>query len=171
MQKSTTVLTGMLIFFILLSLSMQQNVLSFEKGFSLNIIDTVVVPKLVEPEPIYEIKATYYNPVPEQCDGDPLITADMSHIDLEKLENREIRWVAVSRDMLSRWGGPFNYGDTVYIYHNNQPELTGMWIIHDTMNARHRKRIDFLLSLADKIKGKFGNILISKKPFVISRII
>lgn len=140
-----------------------------EKIVEVPIIDTVFVrPEIDEPEPIYEVKGTHYNAVAEQCDESPLTTADMSHIDLEQLEDGELRWVALSRDMLSRWGGPFSYGDTIYVHHD-QPDLRGPWIVHDCMNARYSKRIDFLMALGDKIPGKSRCILISKKPFVIER--
>lgn len=114
-------------------------------------------------DPVIEatVTGTYYNAVEGQCDASPLITADGSKIDLKKLKNREIRWVAVSRDLLSRWGGPFNYGDTIVI-ENKKKELCGRWVIHDTMNKRFRKRMDFLVALGNKFPGKTHNIIIKK---------
>lgn len=107
------------------------------------------------------VTGTYYNAVEGQCDATPLITADGSKIDLVKLKNREIRWVAVSRDLLSRWGGPFNYGDTIVI-ENKKKELCGRWVIHDTMNKRFKNRMDFLVALGNKFPGKTHNITIKK---------
>lgn len=92
-----------------------------------------------------ELLATKYNPVKEQCDNDPLITADLSVIDLNKLNRHELRWVAVSRDMLDY----FNYGDTIHIECENE-NLNGQWVIHDTMNPRWNNRIDFLVPFDDK---------------------
>lgn len=91
------------------------------------------------------VTATKYNAVEAQCDGDPLVTADMSKIDLKKLKHNRIRWVAVSRDLLKR----FNYGDTIKIECSNE-KLNGYWVIHDTMHTRFKNRIDFLVTLNDE---------------------
>ena len=52
---------------------------------------------------------------------------------------QKLRWVAVSRDLLSRWGGKFNYGDTIVIEHKKKA-IAGRWVIHDTMNKRFKNR-------------------------------
>lgn len=96
-------------------------------------------------EEVHEVLATKYNPVPEQCWGDPTITADMSKIDLEALDRHELKWIAVSRDLLSY----YSYGDTVLV-NSSIERLNGKWIIHDTMNKRWTNRIDFLVPLNDK---------------------
>ena len=88
---------------------------------------------------------TWYNPVSSQCDADPLITADMSKINLEKLKNREIKWIAVSRDLLKN----YSMGDTVIIESKNS-KINGEWVIHDKMNKRFTKRIDLLVASGDK---------------------
>jgi len=108
------------------------------------------------------VTGTYYNAVEGQCDASPLITADNSKIDLVKLKNREIRWVALSRDLLKRWGGPFDYGDTITIEHKNK-NLVGKWVVHDSMNARFTKRMDFLVALGNKFPGKTRNVVIKKE--------
>lgn len=87
---------------------------------------------------------TAYHPVVAQCQGNPLVTADMSRIDLSKLKAKQIKWVALSRDLIKRWGGPLNYGDTITIQSEINPQLEGEWIVHDCMNARYKKSIDFL---------------------------
>ena len=98
-----------------------------------------------EPEIRDTVLLTWYNPVSSQCDADPLITADMSKINLEKLKNREIKWIAVSRDLLKN----YNMGDTVIIESKN-PRINGEWVIHDKMNKRFTKRIDLLVASGDK---------------------
>lgn len=108
------------------------------------------------------ITGTYYNPVPGQCDGSPLVTADGSKIDLEKLKQGQIRWVALSRDLLKRWGGPINHGDTITVHHTN-PAITGKWVVHDVMNARFTKMVDFLVALGNKFPGKTRDITIKKE--------
>ena len=56
---------------------------------------------------------TVYNPLLTQCDSDPLITASNKRINVHKLRAGSIRWMALSRNMLKRWGGTLNFGDTV----------------------------------------------------------
>lgn len=137
------------------------------KEVTVTVVDTVVTTVYTAPE-IYELKGSHYNTDTAQCDSDPFNTADMSRIDPVELNNGNIRWVALSRDMLSRWGGPFNYGDTIYVHHN-KPELRGVWYVHDCMNARYTKRIDFLLPFSQGISGKSRCMLICKQPFIIER--
>ena len=61
----------------------------------------------------YKVTVTTYNPTREQCDDTPNITADGTKI--KTWRATEYRYVALSRDLLSRWGGPFNYGDYIVI--------------------------------------------------------
>ena len=117
---------------------------------------------------IYEVTGTYYNPVVAQCDDNPLQTADNSHIDLQKLKEEGIRWVALSRDLLKRWGGPYDYGDTLYVYHPHD-KIRGTWVIHDCMNKRYKNRIDFLVASGNKFIGVAEHILISNRMFYSSR--
>jgi hypothetical protein len=133
--------------------------------------------KLLKEEPILsidttnitmEVYATYYNAVAAQCDKSPLITADGSKIDLKKVKDGEIRWLAVSQDLLKRKGGPFRFGDTLYIFHRD-PYFKGKWIIHDCMNSRFTKRIDFLIDISNKPNTLSESLLISNKPFYIPR--
>ncbi len=93
-----------------------------------------------------EVKATMYHPVEGQCDSDPLITADGSVIDPYCVS--EWNWIAVSRDLLVSGGGCFNYGDSVYVIAGHK---TGWYTIHDTMNRRKRKQIDFLESIGTEV--------------------
>lgn len=89
-------------------------------------------------------RATTYNPVPSQCDSNPLTTADGSLIDLAKLKDQSLRWVALSRDFLSRWGGLFDYGDTIQVGSFSSPHINGFWVVHDCLNSRYKNSIDFL---------------------------
>ena len=57
---------------------------------------------------------TVYNPTVKQCDRTPLVTASNSTIDKIKLGNQEIRWMALSRNLLKRWNGKFHYGDLLF---------------------------------------------------------
>lgn len=77
---------------------------------------------------IGNLTPTAYRSVPEQTDSTPFHTATG-----ERVHNRG---VAVSRDLLKRWGGPLDYGDLLYI------EGVGYKFVFDTMNERHKNRID-----------------------------
>lgn len=111
-------------------------------------------------EPSQKVTGTVYWPVEGQTDNTPLITADGSKIDPNKLKQGKVKWIALSRDMLKRWGGSYDYGEKVKITSNN-PEINGIYEIHDTMNARYTNRIDFL-SHEDGVYGKWENIHINK---------
>ena len=110
------------------------------------------------PEVIFEqVKATMYHPVEEQCDDTPLITADGSKIDPYKVSNWN--WIAVSQHMLTRNGGPLNYGDTVYVFGTKHKD--GMYIVKDCMNKRKTNQIDFLESLGTP-QYKYDNVVIAR---------
>ena len=59
-----------------------------------------------------EVDVTMYQPVYPQTDKTPDITADGTRIRISKAS--EYKFVALSRNLLKRWGGPFNYGDFIY---------------------------------------------------------
>ena len=97
---------------------------------------------------------TYYCNV-SQCDNDPFTTADGSVIDPIKLKNKEIRWCALSRDLIwdeyrqtihkQGFRGLFEFGDTIVVKSNSKPQINGKWVVHDTMNKRYTNSIDFLI--------------------------
>ncbi|WP_241738959.1 RlpA-like double-psi beta-barrel domain-containing protein [Pontibacter beigongshangensis] len=110
------------------------------------------------PAPI-TVTATVYFPEPGQTDDTPFTTADGSKIN-EKNPGKH-RWIAVSRDLHSRWGGEISYGDSLLVSGISE-ELDGLYIVRDTMNKRIRKRIDILVGRQDEIMGKWKNVQISK---------
>ena len=110
------------------------------------------------PEIIFQqVKATMYHPVEEQCDDTPLITADGSKIDPYKVSSWN--WIAVSQHMLTRNGGPLNYGDTVYIFGTEHKD--GMYVIKDCMNKRKTNQIDFLESLGTP-QYRYDDVVIAR---------
>lgn len=100
-----------------------------------------------------KVTATMYNAVEGQCDKDPLVTAGMYKINPKKASQH--RWIAVSRNLLKRWGGKFDYGDKVQI--KGAGHKDGVYTITDTMNPRFRDRIDFLETKGTK-GYKFDNV-------------
>lgn len=105
----------------------------------------------------YQVTATMYYPVASQCDSDPLLTAGMYRINPEKAS--EQKWIAMSRDLIERWGGEFAYGDYVQI--SGAGEKDGVYKVVDTMNKRFTKRIDFLETRGTK-PYKFENVTLTK---------
>jgi hypothetical protein len=104
---------------------------------------------------------TIYHPTKRQCDKTPLVTASNSKINVNDLKNQNIRWMALSRDLLKRWKGDFHYGDTVLVT-SGDPQIDGFWIIKDTMNKRYKNRGDLLFDSQVRKLGKWKNVEISK---------
>ena len=95
----------------------------------------------------YQVTVTTYNPTTHQCDDTPHITADGTHFKTWKAT--QYRYVALSRDLLSRWGGPFNYGD--YIVIEGAGDRDGVYQVRDTMNPKWTNRVD-ILTTNDRFK-------------------
>ena len=115
--------------------------------------------KAIDVEPVIsvEVTATMYNAVVGQCDADPLITAGMFKINPNKAS--EQKFIAMSRDLLKRWGGLFDYGDKVLIQGTDGKD--GVYTVADSMNKRYKKRID-ILETKGKKHYKFHNVKITK---------
>jgi hypothetical protein len=62
----------------------------------------------------------------------------MSRIDTVALRNGQLKWCALSRDMLTRWGGQYDYGDSIYV------SGLGWYEVKDVMNKRFRNKLDIL---------------------------
>ena len=103
------------------------------------------------------ITATMYYPVEGQCDKDPLITAGMFKINPSKAS--EHKWIAMSRNLLKRWGGEFKYGDLVVI--KRAGRKSGVYKVADTMNKRYKNRIDILETEGTSFY-KYNDIQIAK---------
>lgn len=112
--------------------------------------------KLKATGPDHVVSVTRYNPVSKQCWGDPLVTADNSKIDLHKLKKGEIRWIAVSRDLKKKYG----FGGKIRIK-SGDPNIDGVYEIHDVMNKRFKNKIDILTHVdSDHGQGIWKNITI-----------
>jgi len=84
-------------------------------------------PDWVVPENVPEyVTVTVYQPTMSQCDADPDVLADGTKINVYKAGG--YRYCALSRDLLTRWGGSIAY-----------------------------KRVDLLVGLDDKTNYKFEN--------------
>jgi 3D (Asp-Asp-Asp) domain-containing protein len=96
----------------------------------------------------YTVTATAYEAVAGQTDDDPFVTADNSRI--PKSYGSHTRWLALSRDLLQPWGGPFKFGDKVRV-HGVSTALDGVYTVHDTMNRRHHHCLDVLVHPREKV--------------------
>jgi 3D (Asp-Asp-Asp) domain-containing protein len=105
------------------------------------------------------VSASVYFPEHNQTDSTPFITADGSRIN--KKNPGKQRWIAVSRDLHSRWGGEISYGDSLMVTGISE-ELDGYYIVKDVMNRRIRNRIDILVGRKDDIMGFWNNVQIAR---------
>ena len=103
----------------------------------------------------FNVTVTTYNPTKQQCDDTPNITADGTKI--KPWKATQYRYVALSRDLLSRWGGPFDYGD--YIVIEGTGKWDGVYQVRDTMNPKWVKRVDILTTNS---RFKYENITMYK---------
>ena len=117
------------------------------------------VPVKTKPIKPINVTASVYFPVKNQTDDSPLITADNSKINPSK--PRKHRWIAVSRNLLRRWGGSIDYGDTLKVSGISK-RMDGHYVVRDTMNKRIRNRIDILVGPKDNIMGFWKDVEISK---------
>jgi len=109
-----------------------------------------------KPKPI-KVSASVYFPVVAQTDSTPFITADGSKISKKKPGKH--RWVAVSRNLLRKWGGSIEYGDTLQIKGISK-KLDGQYVVRDTMKRQLKNRIDILVGQDDNIMGFWNDVRI-----------
>ena len=104
-----------------------------------------------------DVVVTMYHPVRGQTDRTPDILADGTKIRIHKAS--EYKYVAVSRNLLKRWGGWLDYGDFIVLSGTDGKD--GVYQVKDTMNARFINRIDILESPGTK-PYKFTSATIKK---------
>ena len=105
------------------------------------------------------VTGTMYNTTFAQCDATPNITADGTKINPKHAS--QYRYIALSRDLLNRWGGPFQYGEYVAIEGTQNGKHDGIWQVRDTMNPKWIKRVDFLVTNGTR-PFKYNEIKITK---------
>ncbi|MGV3539886.1 MAG: hypothetical protein ACO1OQ_08755 [Rufibacter sp.] len=105
------------------------------------------------------VDASIYYPEEAQTDDTPYITADGSKIN--ERNPRKHRWLALSRNLLARWGGEIEYGDSVKV-EGISPKLDGIYVVRDAMHRRIKNRVDILVGPNDKIMGYWEDVKLSK---------
>ena len=101
----------------------------------------------------FNVIVTMYNPLEGQTDSTPNQTADGTIIDPKRAT--EYRYIALSRDLIARWGGPFEYGD--YVMLKGTEGYDGVYQVRDTMASKFINRVDILLTEGSK-HFRFENI-------------
>ena len=108
------------------------------------------------------VTVTMYQPVRYQTDSTPNILADGTRIRTKEASN--YKFIAVSRNLLKRWGGGLDYGDFVLL--KGTIAKDGIYQVRDTMNKRFVNRIDILESPGVK-PYKFVDAKIIKTDLVL----
>ena len=108
------------------------------------------------------VTVTMYQPVRYQTDSTPNILADGTRIRTREASN--YKFIAVSRNLLKRWGGWLDYGDFVLLKGTSAKD--GIYQVRDTMNKRFVNRIDILESPGVK-PYKFVDAKIIKTDLVL----
>jgi 3D (Asp-Asp-Asp) domain-containing protein len=109
------------------------------------------------------VTVTMYQPVRYQTDSTPNILADGTRIRTQDASN--YKFIAVSRNLLRRWGGWLDFGDFVLL--RNTTNKDGIYQVRDTMNKRFVNRIDILESI-DVKPYKFTDAQIFKANSVVN---
>ena len=156
--------TSVLAFILLITFSngfISVNILEKNKKYYNSIIETIKEENVALTETLAELKSegmdvtvTMYQPVRYQTDSTPNILADGTRIKTEEASN--YKFIAVSRNLLKRWGGWLNYGDFVLLKGTDHKD--GVYQVRDTMNKRWVNRIDILESVSVKPYKMNGQI-------------
>ena len=106
-----------------------------------------------------EVDVTMYRPNVRETDSTPNITADGTQFRISKAS--DYRYIALSRNLLKRWGGPFDYGDFILIKGTEDGHKDGVYNVRDTMNPKYVNYVDILESKNVK-PYKYENVHIYK---------
>jgi len=109
------------------------------------------------------VTVTMYQPVRYQTDSTPNILADGTRIRTQQAS--KYKFIAVSRNLLKRWGGWLDFGDFVLLKGTDHKD--GVYQVRDVMNKRFVNRIDILESV-DVKPYKFDKAKIIKTDMVFN---
>ena len=110
------------------------------------------------------VTVTMYQPLRYQTDSTPNILADGTRIKTELASN--YKFIAVSRNLLKRFGGWLDYGDFVLLKGTTGKD--GVYQVRDTMNKRWVNRIDILENVGVK-PYKFTEATLHKTDLVATK--
>ncbi len=146
------------------------NILEKNKRYYISLMKSITEENVALTETLAELKSegmavtvTMYQPVRYQTDSTPNILADGTRIRTQDASN--YKFIAVSRNLLRRWGGWLDFGDFVLL--RNTTNKDGIYQVRDTMNKRFVNRIDILESI-DVKPYKFTDAQIFKANSVVN---
>ncbi len=129
------------------------NILEKNKRYYTSLMDTIKEENVALIDQLAELRSegmpvivTMYQPVRGQTDSTPNILADGTRIRTEKAS--KYKFIAVSRNLLKRFGGWLDYGDFVLLRGTGGKD--GVYQVRDTMNKRWVNRVDILESVGVK---------------------
>ena len=125
------------------------NILEKNKRYYTSLMNSITEENVALTETLAELKSegmavtvTMYQPLRYQTDSTPNILADGTRIRTERASN--YKFIAVSRNLLKRFGGWLDYGDFVLLWDTDGKD--GVYQVRDTMNKRWVNRVDILES-------------------------
>ena len=144
--------SSVLAFILLITFSngfISVNILEKNKRYYNSLIETIKEENVALTETLTELKSegmdvtvTMYQPVRYQTDSTPNILADGTRIRTQQAS--KYKFIAVSRNLLKRWGGWLDFGDFVLLKGTDHKD--GVYQVRDVMNKRFVNRIDILES-------------------------
>ena len=155
-----------LVFITLMNGFVSVNMFTNQSSFYSNEVDKL----LIENEKLHndlsefykygvEVDVTMFRPNVRDTDSTPNITADGTRFRISKAS--DYKYVALSRNLLKRWGGPFDYGDFILIKGTTDAHKDGVYNVRDTMNPKYVNYVDILESKNVK-PYKYENVHIYK---------
>jgi hypothetical protein len=141
--------------------------MSFQKEESVPVIGDWKYSFIIPVDTSYVSTTMTYYPTFDQCDSTPWSTADHSKIDPVKLRKKEIKWLALSRDLIwdeerqklykdtTHWRGPYPFGSVLYLKSSSKPWINGHWTVHDCKGPSYENSIDLLVDPRNN-KPKLG---------------
>ena len=147
------------------------NILEKNKRYYTSLMKSITEENVALTETLAELKSegmavtvTMYQPVRYQTDSTPNILADGTRIRTERASN--YKFIAVSRNLLKRWGGWLDYGDFVLLRGTDHKD--GVYQVRDTMHKRWVNRVDILESGHVK-PYKFTDAVLHKTDLVATK--
>ena len=96
---------------------------------------------------VITLRGTTYQPVPSQCNSDPLHTANMTRVNLKELKNGSQKLCAFSYDLVKQY--QLKFGDQFDVY-TSKGKYLGRYTFCDRMNRRIKNTCDLMIHPQDK---------------------
>ena len=129
------------------------NILEKNKRYYTSLMESIKEKNVALTDQLAELRSegmavtvTMYQPVSYQTDSTPNILADGTRIRANEASN--YKFIAVSRNLLKRWGGWLDYGDFILL--KGTDGKNGVYQVRDTMHQRWVNRVDILESVGVK---------------------